>query len=70
MTDGRIHIETFKGIPKFTLGQYLDMWLKTQPASFKIFKNGILSVFQNDRILQNYKNATLQNGQQLTILLK
>jgi hypothetical protein len=71
LTDGIIHIETFKGVPQFTLGQFLDMWNKTQPASYKqIFKNEIKSVFQNDKIIQNFRNITLANGQSLTILLK
>jgi hypothetical protein len=72
LTDGIIHIETFKGLPTFTLGQFLDMWNKTQSTSYhKTFDNKIVQyVFRNDVPIANYRNITLANGQQLTMVLK
>jgi hypothetical protein len=72
LTDGIIHIETFSGVPKFTLGQFLDMWNKTQSTSYhKTFDNKLVQyVFVNDTPHANYRNITLVDGQQLTMVLK
>ena len=69
-TDGITHVEAPLG--NYTLGQFLDIWNKTQHSSyvytFSLLNNSTVKVYVNNVIYNgNYRDILLKDGEDIRI---